>query len=207
MRVSPAVSTRTTARGARLDRLRGQLEAAAPSRGCWSRSSRKIAAQRSSPPRRPSRSSSLWSASGSVAAEGRELGVLVDLRLPATRHRRGQVGAVDDRRPRRRPAPAISLACCCSASALLAEEGGRGVDLGVDARPDPGQRGELGGDDDHVGDRGARLEDPRQADHRHARSRARRSTSGAAGAGDAAAARRAPRPPRSRRASPRSSPE
>ena len=123
-----------------LDRLRGQLEAAARSAGAGRGPRGRSAARRSSPPRPAQPQSSLWSASGSSEPEGGELGVLVDLRLPAARDRRGQVGAVDDRDGARELARRSRGALLLQRLGLLGEEGGGGVDLGVDARRGAGQR-------------------------------------------------------------------
>ena len=62
---------------------------------------------------------------------------------------------------------AISRACCCRVSACSARKAAA-ASISVWMRGAmPASAGDLGGDDQHVGDRGARLEDPRQADHRH----------------------------------------
>ena len=104
---------------------------------------------------------------GQLPPPGVELGVLVDLRLPAARHRGGQVGAVDHRHGAGDVRGELAR-LLLQGLGLLGEEGRGGVDLGVDARRDAGQIGGLGGDDDHVDDRRPRLEDPRHTDHRHA---------------------------------------
>src|SRR5436190_1554420 len=73
------------------------------------------------------------------------------------------------------------------ALAALAQEGGGGVDLGVDPRSETGERRHLGGTDQHVGNRRARgRQDARQPDHRHA-GLAGAVDEWAAGAGDDAA--------------------
>ena len=84
-------------RGAPRSRRSGRASArsAGASRGCRSESSRKTAVKRpsSAAPLQPT--SSLWSSSGSSAANAGHLGVLVELRLPAVGDRRGQAGAGD----------------------------------------------------------------------------------------------------------------
>ena len=110
---------------------------------------------------------SLWSASGSTekkagAWRSRSPGSSSGARPARSGRRR--------RRPGRCSASwaAISAAWRLQRLALLGEEGGGGVDLGVDARCRAGQRRHLGDGGEHVGDGGAGLEDPRQADHRQA---------------------------------------
>ena len=154
------------------DRGGGQLEAAALARVLVAVFEEDRAETARRPPAQPQ--ISLWSASGSSAKKAGSLAFSLTCGLPAARDRRGQVGAVDDRHRAARAGAAISAARARSASACSLEEGRGGVDLGVDAGRDPGQRRDLGGDHEHVGDRGARLEDAGQADHRHRRPRGRR---------------------------------
>ena len=74
-----------------------------------------------------------------LGEEGRQLGVLVELGLPAPRDRRGQAGAVDDRQRARRAARRPRRRGPAARRPLGLEEGGGRLDLGGDraARPRP----------------------------------------------------------------------
>src|SRR5258707_1231406 len=103
---------------------------------------------------------------GQLGIEAGELDVLVDLGLPAAGDRSRQVGAVDDGYGTVEPRGDIGCEGL-EALGLLLEKGGGSIDLGLDAGSGAGQSSRLGRGGEHVGDRGARLEYPRQADHRH----------------------------------------
>ena len=151
---------------------------------------------------------SLWSASGSSAAEGRHLRVLVDLGLPAhtrsarsaRRRRRTRTSCARAGRPAsqgcRSPRPAPTRA-----PAPRATTRPRRSRCARAARR-PTSAATSSADDEHVGDRRARLETRRQRDHRHAVG-AGRLGQPAAGRDHDPRSRRARRPPRSRQASPR----
>ena len=110
---------------------------------------------------------------GQLVGEARLLGVLVDLRLPAIRDRRGQPRARDHRgravqamgdllceRVLRRVGPPLG-------DQLLGVGGGH-VDLRSEPRPGTAQRRHLQRRDGHVGDGGTGLKAAGQRDHRHA---------------------------------------
>ena len=145
-RVSPAVSTRTTSAPA------AAIAAAVsskrrPSRGCWSRSSSKTA-DRPGPVAGPLVPAADARCGRPRAARTKKAGSFAFSLTCVFQRRatgRGQVGAVDDgegapRARRRSPRRGAEVVERCS------EEGGRGLDLGLDPRGGAGQRGDLGGD-------------------------------------------------------------
>ena len=153
------------------NRLRGQLEAAAEPRvllGVLEQDHREPGAL--GDPVQPA--ISLWSASGSSEKKAWSFAFSLTWVFQRRATGDGQLGTVDDgagcprgarRSPRRGPRSSATPASSSAAARL---------DLGRDPRPGAGERGDLGRGDEHVGDGRARLQDPRQADHRHPRHRA-----------------------------------
>ena len=181
-------------------------------RGCVSESSRNTAEKRPSVGGALPADDLVVVELGQLVREGRDLGVLVDLRLPAVGDRRRQA--------RRRRSTGI-VPCSARASVLasavlgrlraplddeLLEVVGGDVDLGGHPRPDAAQRGDLERGDGHVGDGGARLEAARRRGITGTPSARAMLGELAAGRDDDARGAERARPPRSRRASPRCCP-
>ena len=116
---------------------------------------------------------------GQGVGEGGDLRVLVDLGLPAIGDRRREVRAVDDRERAVEDVGDDARALDQRVAAGAQMRDGT-VDLGANGRRGAGERGDLGGGDEHVADRCSGLQRSGYRDDRHVRL-ARRLAQGAAG--------------------------